>query len=100
MDRARARSKLEIYYEVLQAISRGIDKPTRIMHTVNLSWPSIKNILSFLIQQDLIIKNKKGKKSFRFKLTDKGEHSILSYQKLSSMAIALGFFQNQNLLAI
>jgi predicted transcriptional regulator len=50
----KKRSRLEIYIETLKWIRSGINKPTNIMYKSNLSWIPLKNILDFLVKQDLI----------------------------------------------
>ena len=36
------RSRLEIFFDVLAIIARGVSKPTRIMYKTNLSWTSMQ----------------------------------------------------------
>jgi len=42
------RSKLQMSIEVLDTISCGEHRPTRLMYACNLSWRSINDVLSLL----------------------------------------------------
>ena len=54
------RSKLEIYLEVMKAINRGTEKPTRVMYKTNLSWQPLMKVLESLQDQGFITGHKKG----------------------------------------
>lgn len=74
---ARRRSKLELYLEVLRAVSRGINKPTNIMYKCNLSWAISKEILDSLVEQNFIsVIESNGRKVYR--ITEKGRR-VLDY---------------------
>ena len=73
------RSKLEIYIDILTAISKGTQKPTRIMYRTNLSWKPLTKILESLIAQGLIIREDGGKHSL-YEVTEKGRN-VLRYFK-------------------
>jgi len=45
------RSKLEIMLNVLGTIERGIDKPTRIMYSANMSWNPTQKVLDKLVKE-------------------------------------------------
>jgi len=74
------RSRLEIYYDVLQVISRGAHKPTRIMYRANLSWIPLQEILKSLLIQGFI-EEKRFKKSTRYEITTKGISVLNYYEK-------------------
>jgi len=74
------RSRLEIYYDILQAISRGIQKPTRIMYKTNLSWIPLQEILQSLLTQGFI-EEKRSEKSRRYEITTKGLDVLNYYEK-------------------
>jgi len=42
------RSKFQLSIEVLETISQGEYRPTRLMYACNLSWSSMKNVLGIL----------------------------------------------------
>lgn len=75
------RSKLDIMMTVLRAIRDGVDKPTRIMYTANMSWNSTQKVFEDLLKQDLIFITeepglKRAKK--RYHITEKGLN-VLQY---------------------
>ena len=71
------RSRLEIYLDVLQAVRKGVDKPTRIMYRTNLSWKPLKKTLDVMVEQDLIVSEEEGGHTF-YKITEKGKN-VLDY---------------------
>jgi len=75
------RSRLEIYFDVLKTLERGVDKPTRIMYKANLSWSSLQDTFDTLIDGGFMtVKNSKASK--RYFITDKGRRA-LSYHMRS-----------------
>jgi len=83
------RSKLQICFNVLEVISRGIAKPTRIMYSANLSWNTLLEVFILLTSQDLI-KEVKIEGSKRYMLTEKGREALIHYKK------ALASFEDEN----
>lgn len=75
----RKRSKLEVYLEVLQVVSKGESKPTRIMYKTNLSWVPLQEILEFLVSQDLLEEVELERRKEYF-ITEKGRQ-VLAYFK-------------------
>jgi predicted transcriptional regulator len=71
------RSRLEIYMDVLKAIKKGTNKPTRIMYRTNLSWNPLTEVLDAMIEQNLIEAEKHGRHIF-YKITEKGRN-VLNY---------------------
>ena len=71
------RSRLEIFFDVLAVIDRGVSKPTRIMYKTNLSWTSLHEVFETLINGGFI-QEEEYKNSKRYSITDKGR-SALSY---------------------
>lgn len=84
------RSKLEIILIVLKAIRDGVDKPTRIMYAAGISWNPTQNILSKLVEQDLInVMDADSKKSKRrYAITEKGV-AVLEYFDNASKIIPI-----------
>lgn len=74
------RSKLEIYFNILEVIDRGIDKPTRIMYKANLSWNSLQEYFTTLLTGEFIrediVKNRK-----RYHITEKGKNALYYHLK-------------------
>jgi predicted transcriptional regulator len=73
----RKRSRLEIYLDVLRVIKRGVRKPTRIMYSCNLSWKPLQEILTSMINQELV-SNERIRNANRYDVTEKGVR-ILKY---------------------
>jgi predicted transcriptional regulator len=69
------RSKLDLVLGVLRAVRDGVDKPTRIMYAVNLSWKPTQKILDSLVGQGLLSESeetgsRRSKK--KYEITEKG----------------------------
>jgi predicted transcriptional regulator len=71
------RSRIEIYLDVLQAIRKGIYKPTRIMYRTNLSWKPLMQVLNTMMEQELITSEELGS-HITYKITEKGMN-VLNY---------------------
>lgn len=74
------RSRLEIHFDILRAIERGIVKPTRIMYKTNLSWYIMQDMFDALIKGGFIQEERKGY-SRRYHVTDKGRNALAYYAK-------------------
>ena len=87
------RSRLEIYFDVLKALDRGVDKPTRIMYKANLSLSSLQDTFKTLIDGGFMAVEI-SKKSKRYRITDKGRRA-LSYhvQSLDGLVKAQQIFR-------
>jgi len=81
MKNSSRRSRLDIYFDLLQVLELGVDKPTRIMYSANLSWKTLNEILSTLISKGFI-KEVYVKTSKRYRITEIG-HNALSYHRKS-----------------
>jgi len=75
------RSRLEIYLDVLQAIKKGVNKPTRIMYRTNLSWTPLQRILNSMISQGLVIKRENKSKKL-YEITEKGLNVLRYFDKI------------------
>jgi predicted transcriptional regulator len=80
------RSSLELHLDVLEAIKNGKEKPTRIMYEANLSWMSLKDILSSLVSQDLVeeidVSESRDKRTNKvYRVTEKGNHLIRYFHR-------------------
>ena len=69
------RSRLEIFFDVLAVIDRGVRKPTRIMYKTNLSWTSLHDIFETLIDDGFILEEDVGT-SKRYSITEKGQNAL------------------------
>jgi len=74
------RSKLQIYFEVLEVVEEGTSKPTQIMYGTNLSWNTLNDVFDVLINSKFLIKEK-TKTSKRFYITTKGKKALSYYRK-------------------
>ncbi len=73
---------------VLGAIRDGVDKPTRIMYTANMSWNSTQKVFEDLLEQDLIFVTeepglKRAKK--RYHITEKGLNVLQYFEGAKSL---------------
>jgi predicted transcriptional regulator len=69
------RSRLEIFFDVLAVIDRGVNKPTRIMYKTNLSWTSLHDIFETLIDGNFILEDA-FEASKRYSITEKGQNAL------------------------
>ncbi len=74
------RSRLESYFDVLEVIDKGTNKPTRIMYETNLSWTSLCSVFDTLINSDFI-REEKRKSSKRYHITEKGRNALSYHMK-------------------
>ncbi|MDQ1280178.1 MAG: 45 protein [Thermoproteota archaeon] len=74
------RSRLEIQFEILDVIERGVTKPTQIMYKTNLSWNVLQDTLSTLIKSGFLKEEPKGK-SKRLQVTKKGRNALSYHTK-------------------
>jgi len=74
------RSRLEIYFDILEVVERGVTKPTQIMYKTNLSWATLQEIFETLIKGGFIREEIK-KNSKRYQVTDKGRNALSYYLK-------------------
>ena len=75
------RSKLETCIDIMEIISRGVGKPTRIMYKANLSWNPMQKYLSFLLDQELIASKTRGER-VRYEITDKGRRTLSYFRRV------------------
>ncbi len=89
--KAKARSKLETFIDVLEVIKGGISKPTRIMSRANLSWQPLTRILSSMVRQgfvreiDVSDTRKRDKRTTKlYEITMKGEEIVKDFRGAGS----------------
>ncbi|RJS83150.1 hypothetical protein CW706_06280 [Candidatus Bathyarchaeota archaeon] len=75
------RSRLEIYFDVLEKINRGVSRPTNIMYRCNLSWRPLQEILRFLMERDLIKEIRQNNHKC-YVLTEKGRNVLSGLEKI------------------
>jgi predicted transcriptional regulator len=74
------RSRLQIYFDVLDVIAKGTSKPTQIMYGTNLSWNTLNKVFDVLITSQFLRKEN-TKTSRRFYITDKGKQALSYYRR-------------------
>lgn len=84
----KRRSKLEITLCVLELISDGKDKPTRIMYGAHMSWNPIQKVLATCVAQGLVNETvipAKTRQNKRYTITEKGEAVIKYYEGMKDL---------------
>lgn len=85
------RSKLEIIYDLLQAVQEkgGRIKPTHLLYKSNLSHTKMKEYTEELMKQKFLNqvedKNKK-----MFEITDKGSKFLMEYKRIKQFSESFG----------
>lgn len=82
------RSKLEITCDILGVISKGTEKPTRIMQLANVTWDDLMMYLEALIRNQLLSRMVDGKR-VTYSLTTSGSSLLEHYVKLKREAAPL-----------
>jgi len=85
---AGRRSKLEITCDILSVISKGTEKPTRIMQLANVTWDDLIMYLEALIRNQLLSRQVDGKR-VTYSLTERGATLLAHYQELKKEAAPL-----------
>ncbi len=75
------RSKMEIHLDILEAISKGVEKPTRIMFSANIPWMMLQRALSVLESNELVAKVLQNSRSF-YSITEKGYSILEKYRSV------------------
>ena len=79
------RSKFQISIEVLEAISQGEFKPTRLMYACNLSWSSMRDVLDLLEAKGYIEDLSSDGKRKQLGITGKGTEILGYYDGLEKL---------------
>ncbi len=82
------RSKLEIICDILSVISKGTEKPTRIMQIANVTWDDLIMYLEALIRNQLLSRQVDGKR-VTYSLTESGSRLLDYYVNLKREAAPL-----------
>jgi predicted transcriptional regulator len=78
------RSQMELQIEVLHAVYRGRDSPSRIVYAANLSYDRVLKCIRFLEERGLIAKKDDGQGSPRYRVTQKGAEVIGHFARIRS----------------
>ena len=73
------RSLLEIYTSILEVVSDGISKPTRIMYSSNLSWLPLQRHLDTLLQKKFLTERQVEKRKI-YEITENGRRFLYHTQ--------------------
>jgi predicted transcriptional regulator len=78
------RSRLDIAAEILKVaqVNSGVNK-TKIMYSVFLSFPQLKEYLAFLLENQLLEGVTENKNLYR--TTEKGKRFLNNYREMNSM---------------
>ena len=79
---AHRRSRIELYVDILQAISKGRQSPSKIVYAANFSYDRVVKHVGFLKEQQLI-KGIDGMKD-RYQITEKGVDVIRYFSEIES----------------
>ena len=83
------RSKFEIYIDILDYIKNGVNIPTRIMYSANLSWKPLCSMLDSLVKQGLVedIYNEEGDKrtKIHYQITEKGDNVLRYFNRAKDL---------------
>jgi predicted transcriptional regulator len=82
------RSKLEVTCDILDVISKGTEKPTRIMQLANVTWDDLIMYLEALMRNQLLSRHVHGKR-VTYSLTVDGSMLLDHYLKLKKQAAPL-----------
>lgn len=72
------RSRLQIYFDVLTAVSEGETVQTRIMYRSNLSWKKIQQVLGTLLDQGYLQMDEENNAK-RYRITERGLRALQYY---------------------
>ena len=80
---------MEITCDILNVVSKGSEKPTRIMQLANVTWDDLIMYLEALIRNQLLSRQVEGKR-VTYSLTERGSSLLDHYLKLKQEAAPLG----------
>ena len=78
------RSQMEIYIDILKAVTDGKRRPTHIMYRANLSWTRLKKYLDFLIGQGLLVEEPDDRATI-FSITPRGKDVLGYFKRIESV---------------
>ena len=82
------RSRLELYLDVLKAIGRGQQSPSRIVYAANLSYDRVIRCINFLEERGLVQTVEHTKR--RFCITENGNDVLRYFESLKNKMGFLG----------
>ena len=80
------RSKIEICIEILSILSqRGLSRITHIMYNSNTNCSLLKEILLFMIKQELVEEKSVGKDRVAYNITQRGISILNAFKELNQI---------------
>ncbi|MDG6922219.1 MAG: hypothetical protein JRN67_02875, partial [Nitrososphaerota archaeon] len=75
------RSKLETYFEIIEVVAKGVEKPTHIMYKANLSWSMMQDYVKNLEIRGIVASAEiEGRRAYH--LTPKGFDLLSKYLEI------------------
>ena len=86
MDNLKRRSKIEICIEILSILSqRGLSRITHIMYNTNTNCGLLKEIMVFMIKQNLVEAKNVGKDRVAYCITQRGISILNAFKELNQI---------------
>ena len=86
MDNLKRRSKIEICIEILSILSqRGLSRITHIMYNTNTNCSLLKEIMVFMIKQNLVEEKTVGKDRVAYCITQRGISILKAFKELNQI---------------
>lgn len=79
------RSRFQIAIDVLNIISEGEKRPTRIMYASNLSWNSLNSTLDLLVNKGYVNEDYISDRNKQYSITEEGYEVLRYYKGLESL---------------
>ena len=90
------RSKIEICIEILSILSqRGLSRITHIMYNSNTNCSLLKEILLFMIKQELVEEKSVGKDRVAYNITQRGISILNAFKELNQILPLINETSNQ-----
>jgi len=90
------RSKIEICIEILSILSqRGLSRITHIMYNSNTNCSLLKEILLFMIKQELVEEKSVGKDRVAYNITQRGISILNAFKELNQILPLMDETSNQ-----
>lgn len=74
---------MEVTCDVLEVLSAGTERPTRVINRANISWRVFNNCLRTLLSKGLVLRVSDGKREV-YQITEKGYSVLAQYRDLKS----------------
>jgi predicted transcriptional regulator len=96
VDNLKRRSKIEICIEILSILSqRGLSRITHIMYNTNTNCSLLKEIMVFMIKQNLVEEKTVGKDRVAYCITQRGISILNAFKELNKILPLVDTNSNQ-----